>query len=443
MNKIRIVTVIASTLLFFLFVLRPVVFGECSNALNFCGTWTYNDNTGVWECYGQAGTGVPCQPFGNICRWATDLGCGAYGGCDTGVCSGTPDPTSTPTPSSTPAPTTPPGSPTSTPGPTAPPPTPLPTTPAAAACIGVCQKGNIYDPEDIWHGGTYGNSQCNRTYMAGHFQYWPGGDPGSQGSAGDDNCAEQNNCTPDNNFDCKDVCCGPMWPAPTPVTLTASPLCTNTNSTWSWTGGSGSYDIQRQNSTGATAWNWQSTISGNSYTSSFASGFATGNYGIRVSSHISVPSWSTWVNIGRDVTAPATPGGLNLVCNTNGSLSASWSPAVDVGCGGLHSYPYWARLSTDPNFGSSAVIYSNGTWPDGWTSGITKSTPANAFGPGVTVYGRVRSRDTFDQQSVSSRRGPARGRVDVAALICGRVAPSEVVVSPQPCEGAPLAQAGG
>ncbi|MBK6430359.1 hypothetical protein [Candidatus Amarolinea dominans] len=65
----------------------------------------------------------------------------------------------------------------------------------------------------------------------------------------------------------------------------------------------------------------------------------------------------------------------------------------------MHNYPYWARLSTDPNFGSSSVIYSNDTWPDGWTSGITKSTPASAFGPGITVYGRVRSRDSFDTQS--------------------------------------------
>ncbi len=296
--------------------------------------------------------------------------------------------------------------------------TPVPTQPPAAACSGTCLKSNPYDPDDVWHGGPYGTSQCDSVYRAGHYQWWPGGTSGAPGNAGDSNCAEQYG----SGFDKRDACCGPMWPAPTPVTLTASPLCTNTNSTWSWTGGVGNYYIQRQSSAGASAWNWQSTVSGNTFTSGFTSGTATGNYGIRVSSYISVPSWSSWVNIGRDVTSPSTPGGLNLICNTNGSVSASWSPAADVGCGGLHSYPYWARLSTDPNFGSSAVIYSNGTWPDGWTSGITKSTPANAFGPGVTVYGRVRSRDTFDQQSVSSRRGPARGRVDVAALICGRVA---------------------
>ena len=273
--------------------------------------------------------------------------------------------------------------------------TPIPTQPPAAACSGTCLKSNPYDPDDVWHGGPYQISQCDSVYRPGHYQWWHGGTSGAGGNAGDENCEERYGT----GYDKRDACCGPMWPAPTPVTLSASPLCTNTNSTWSWTGGAGGYDIQRQNSAGATAWNWASTVSGSSYTSSFTTGYATGNYGIRVSSHMSIPSWSSWVNIGRDVTAPSTPGGLNLVCNTNGSVSASWSPATDTGCGGLHNYPYWARLSTDPNFGSSSVIYSNDTWPDGWTSGITKSTPASAFGPGITVYGRVRSRDSFDTQS--------------------------------------------
>ena len=151
-----------------------------------------------------------------------------------------------------------------------------------------------------------------------------------------------------------------------------------------------------------TNWTWRTNQTATSFTSGFNSGMATGGYGIRVSGTNGSGregNTSNWVDIIRDISSPSIPVGLNLVCNTNGSVSASWSPAADVGCGGLHSYPYWARLSTDPNFGSSSVIYSNGTWPDGWTSGITKSTPATAFGPGVTVYGKVRSRDTFDQQS--------------------------------------------
>ena len=261
------------------------------------------------------------------------------------------------------------------------------------ACTGDCRKGNPFDPDNIWHGGTNGNSQCNLTYLAGHYRWTPG-----DNGIGDANCLDQW-CDPNNTFNCKDTCCSSLWPAPTPVTLSASPLCTNTNSTWSWTGLSDNYDVSRQNSAGATAWNWTSSVSGNSFTSTFTSGYATGNYGIRVSWKMAEPIWSSWLNVGRDVTAPTTPGGLNLVCNTNGSVSASWSPATDTGCGGLHNYPYWARLSTDPNFGSSSVIYSNDTWPDGWTSGITKSTPASAFGPGITVYGRVRSRDSFDTQS--------------------------------------------
>jgi len=100
--------------------------------------------------------------------------------------------------------------------------------------------------------------------------------------------------------------------------------------------------------------------------------------------------------MGRDVASPGTPVGLTLVCNTNGSVSASWSSATDTGCGGLHSYPYWTRLSTDLNF---STVYSDSSWQDTWKSGTTKSTNAAAFGPGVRVYGKTRSRDVFDQQS--------------------------------------------
>ena len=125
--------------------------------------------------------------------------------------------------------------------------TPVPTQPPAAACSGTCLKSNPYDPDDVWHGGTYGYSQCDSVYRAGHYQWWPGGTSGAPGNAGDSNCAEQYG----SGFNKRDACCGPMWPAPTPVTLTASPLCTNTNSTWSWTGGAGNYYIQRQSSAGA------------------------------------------------------------------------------------------------------------------------------------------------------------------------------------------------
>ena len=201
-----------------------------------------------------------------------------------------------------------------------PPGTPIPTSPPAAACAGACRKGNPFDPDDIWRGQANHNSQCHDVYMTGHYQWWPAGTSGGSGNAGDQNCEEANNCS-GNNFDCKDTCCGPLWPAPTPVTLSASPLCTNTNSTWSWTGQAGNYDVSRQNSAGATAWNWTSSVSGNSFTPSF-SGYATGNYGIRVSWKMAEPAWSSWLNIGRDIIAPTTPGGLNLICNTNGSVSA-------------------------------------------------------------------------------------------------------------------------
>ncbi|MBK9093611.1 MAG: hypothetical protein IPM84_12740, partial [Anaerolineae bacterium] len=81
-------------------------------------------------------------------------------------------------------------------------------------------------------------------------------------------------------------------------------------------------DVSRQNSAGATAWNWTSSISGNSFTSTFTSGYATGNYGIRVSWKMAEPIWSSWLNIGRDVTAPRRPAGLTLVCNANGSAGS-------------------------------------------------------------------------------------------------------------------------
>lgn len=179
-------------------------YAACSTGLNYCGVWTFNPATWLYECYGQAGTGVPCVAVGNTCEWATDLGCGSvYGGCNTGSCSGTPDSSSSSSSSSSVTP--PPGaSPTSGPSPT-----PAPTTPpacpagefecynggtccrsssqytpdtcscAAAACAGSCLKSNPFDPDDIWHGGPYGTSQCDSVYLPGHYQWWPGGTSGA------------------------------------------------------------------------------------------------------------------------------------------------------------------------------------------------------------------------------------------------------------------------
>ena len=50
---------------------------------------------------------------------------------------------------------------------------------AAAACAGSCLKSNPFDPEDIWHGGPYGVSQCDSVYLPGHYQWWPGGTSGA------------------------------------------------------------------------------------------------------------------------------------------------------------------------------------------------------------------------------------------------------------------------
>ncbi len=128
----------------------------------------------------------------------------------------------------------------------------------------------------------------------------------------------------------------------TPVVNVTPPICTNSNSTWAWSPVSNavSYDIERHTVGTGTNWDWTSIQTTTSFTSSFNSGMATGGYGVRVAGINASGRYgntSNWVNINRDISAPSTPVGLNLVCNTNGSVSASWSPATDVGCGGLHS----------------------------------------------------------------------------------------------------------
>ena len=98
-----------------------------------------------------------------------------------------------------------------------------------------------------------------------------------------------------------------------------------------------------------------------------------------------------------DKSAPNIPANLNAICNVDGSVSASWDAATDVGCKGLHSSPYWAQAGTDPTF---ATAYSDSSWANGWTAETTdKSTNAGAFSAGSTVYVHVRARDGFDQQS--------------------------------------------
>jgi len=110
-------------------------------------------------------------------------------------------------------------------------------------------------------------------------------------------------------------------------------------------------------------------------------------------------SFTTGAAYSVDKSASNVPTGLDLTCHLNGSVDASWNAAADVGCIGLHSTPYWAQVSTDPTF---ATAINTAPWLNTWTSGTSKSTAIGAFSAEDVVYGHVRSRDGFDQQSAWS-----------------------------------------
>ncbi len=112
-----------------------------------------------------------------------------------------------------------------------------------------------------------------------------------------------------------------------------------------------------------------------------------------------------------DKTAPAVPSGLNATADTNGVISASWDAATDTGCGGTDSY--WAQVSTDPAF---ATAHSDSSWANGWTSAEDKSTNADAFPGGTTVYVHVRSRDGLNNQSTWSANISALIPVSVGTI---------------------------
>ena len=80
---------------------------------------------------------------------------------------------------------------------------------------------------------------------------------------------------------------------------------------------------------------------------------------------------------------------------------------------GLHATPYWAQVSTDPAFASA---YSDSSWANTWTAGVTKSTNTGAFSGGNTVYVHVRSHDGFDQQSAWSANVSALCPIPVGTI---------------------------
>lgn len=209
----------------------------------------------------------------------------------------------------------------------------------------------------------------------------------------------------------------PVPPTPTPACLTAAPTnlaptaltCENTvlrTYNWDAVPGASGYQFQLYvTSEGVDYWcTNDGNVGTNSYTVSSCANSADTKTGTvtwkvlaKYPNSCADSSFTTGAAYSVDKSASNVPTGLSLTCHLNGSVDALWNAAADIGCKGLHSTPYWAQVSTDSNF---ATAINTAPWLNAWTSGTTKSTAAGAFSTGDVVYGHVRSRDGFDQQSV-------------------------------------------
>lgn len=54
--------------------------------------------------------------------------------------------------------------------------------------------------------------------------------------------------------------------------LSVAGILAHGNSAWTWPGGANTYDLQRQNSAGATVWDWAGAVSRNGFSFSPADG---------------------------------------------------------------------------------------------------------------------------------------------------------------------------
>jgi len=113
--------------------------------------------------------------------------------------------------------------------------------------------------------------------------------------------------------------------------------------------------------------------------------------------------------IGVDITPPPVPIPTYTLtsdpaCRGKYYLNMGWNGVADSGCGGLSSTPYWAQVSNastvDASGGFSTINSAwsaNNTWLN-----VLAETSSASYTPGTTLYGHVRSRDAFDNQSAWS-----------------------------------------
>lgn len=107
-----------------------------------------------------------------------------------------------------------------------------------------------------------------------------------------------------------------------------------------------------------------------------------------------------------DTSPPPIPTNRQLSCFYSQSVGGvdyykvtySWDAAFDNGCAGLHTFPYWSQISEQSTF---AMVPD---WYNSWSSATTRTSSDGdgEFVSNTTIYAHVRSRDSYDNQSIWS-----------------------------------------
>jgi hypothetical protein len=199
--------------------------------------------------------------------------------------------------------------------------------------------------------------------------------------------------------------------APTTPVLVSEPAYTqgtSNNITWgaSFDAGVGGIEYQLRYSANPTFSSGVTTSAFQSNMTATVSGLADGTtfyFEVRARDALGwMTPWSLVVASTQDASPPSAPGLAAEPAFTAGSANqVAWSPSSDFGVGGV---TYWAEFAAGPGFG---VVIGNSGW--------TPATSASFVGlsDGVTYYFRVKSRDSFNQESAFS--GAAHSQQDASA----------------------------